>query len=93
MYKVHLVASSNIMSDNQGSPSDDASQHDCIVDADVPLPQCDKADDAYAPLSLDALPIDFHMEDDIPLNDKQKCHHVAFYQAALSSFLVQEILP
>ena len=77
------------MSDNPEIPSNNASQHDCTDDANLPLPQSDVADDADAPLSLDTLPIVFHMEDDIPLNDEQKCHRVALYQAALSSFLVQ----
>ena len=77
------------MSDNPEIPSNNASQHDCTDDANLPLPQGDVADDADAPLSLDTLPIVFHMEDDIPLNDEQKCHRVALYQAALSSFLVQ----
>ena len=66
------------MSNNLRSPSSDASQHDHTDDADVTLPQCDGADDANwaddtnAPQSLDALPLDFHMEDDIWLNDEQK---------------------
>ena len=77
------------MSNNLRSPSSDASQHDHTDDADVTLPQCDGADDADALLPLNALPIDFHMEDDILLNDEQKHHCVSFYQAALSSFLVQ----
>ena len=77
------------MLDNLGSPSNDASQRDRTDDANAPLPQCDGADDADALLPLNALPIDFHMEDDILLNDEQKHPLFAFYQAALFSFLVQ----
>ncbi len=79
------------MSDNPGSPSNsnDASQHDRTDDADLPIPQLVVADVTNAPLPQDALPIDFQIEEDTPLNDEQKRHRVAFYKAALSSFLVQ----
>ena len=76
------------MADHPGSINDDC-QRDRTDDNDLPTPRRLDADDADAPLPQDALPIDFQIEEDTPLNEQQKRHQVAFYQAALSSFLVQ----
>ena len=65
-------------------PTDEVIPADEILDIPVPL-----ADDDQDPPPLAALPIDFHFEDNIPLTEAQQRHRIAFYQAALSSFLVK----
>ena len=65
-------------------PTDEVIPADEILDIPVPL-----ADDDLDPPPLAALPIDFHFEDNIPLTEAQQRHRIAFYQAALSSFLVK----
>ncbi len=97
----------NCTADNFGSPSDDAQHgvadqadaggHDASGDGippanedlDIPVPL---AEDEENPPPLAALPIDFNMEDNIPLSDLQKRHQVAFYQAALSLLLAPRSL-
>ncbi len=69
-----------------GDASDDGTQP-ADEDLDIPVPLA--AVDEENPQPLVALPIDFNMEDNLPLTDAQKHHQVTFYQAALSSFLVK----
>jgi hypothetical protein len=83
-------ASQRGVADNANATGRDGSDDGDLptVEDNLPIPVL-LADDEDNPQPLAALPIDFHMEDSIPLNDDQKHHQVAFYQAVLSSFLIK----